>query len=779
MTDSNSGELIVQKLEKPDPKNPGIVPRGAEVAQTPSGLSVVRQGIVTNCTSLPKDILPASSNVKQTDSGLSIVYRSFNPEYPQGELSNKDKVPSTPSDEAQSHYLKGEVLEAFLTQLKKEEFGGNREVIELLKLTVNYLEEFNKTISDDRNPISPDKKNSLLIKALMEDCLDELDISEYPNLREKHQLFFQKIASISIETIEQLSIIATKLISHRRIYNQRLTEEILTALSFITTYKNKTERTLLLRDSSGIGDNVATIFENLPWSRMSEDNKNKTINLLLKIVDFIKFNDLDAERVLLTLTHLGFPLKHPVITRLAFQVETSNLKSEWVKDQEKKRQAFFEALKEAKRKGYERVFLSLTQDRQSFLEDFNRLSTEEEINKFLDTYFPDLDERKRVFFREKITNPEEKQKLLNDLLGYFGQAEALTKQIVFVTSPKNFSGKIGFERELVLITDENSAKNLFPLPKGFEFSLPASQGVYSIRNRRYLPIEIKPQKSTIKGKQGLTNIQNYCLWARRNSRIILKQYNSLHIHFDENDFPLYPDFLKKFSVMFEIKQNSLGTWETREWLMPYDDPATFLNRALIGALCQRWKKGEMDDNTEEYAVLFGLLSQMPTTFKLFEARYQWFFQDLKERLLINGEKVTYFLSILIQQAEENSEISKIYFKLINDLIKEDNFVRYVINNPNSDFTQRLLSHPKVALRLIENKEVFEYAINNPNSDFTRGLLGHLEVALRLIENEFALLDMYFLSRKNNTKIPEIFFRSNLASLNEVDLEILRRIFLCW
>ena len=650
-------ELIVPSLSKP-PQTP-----------LPQDLQPPEPDLTPDLTRVLRRLKAAGQTPTTTSSGLSVVTSNRQRVSPSGEQIEKLASPKKPiavnlPQEVSTAYLTDDLKEAIYRLLQHQEFKRNTQVSELFTAIFDYLKLVEKELYPSlvlklqrENPevFNDDKRlRSYLLEFI--NHLGETPDENIPQvLKEAHQKVFSLIQSSSYETIEQLFYLSTQLISSTKDYGEERTERVLKILSFLVNQKGRSERKLLLPNSSALGSLLVDALRNQLRVR-----EQRNWDYLLSVADWIDFGPSDADEFLCFYLDSGLSVKNDVIARLALMVEAKYPEFRFAKEQEKRRQAFAKRFEEAKEKGYLDIFLSKT-------------------------------------------------------------SNSLINQIVFAIPPINY-GQVGFEVEGLLVAPKSEKVPLFPLPYEFYFTF-EQEGKY---------IEIKPGLPYIKDFDGLKRGVDFLLWWKRNSVFKISNH---HIHLDKKDFPLFPNFLKDYFIFLVINHNSLGTHELREWLPPYNDASSFINRLLIGSLSQQKEIPDWQIN------LFGLQTEMPFSEELFESNRFQFFRNYVINQILNNPG-GYLAKLVMNNTNEKIVLSVLNYEvngrkpLLDEILNNPggNLAYYVMANPNKEIVLPILNY-----EVNGRKPLLDEILNNPGGNLAKQVMNN-PITACLIRKKIKELD---------------------------------------
>lgn len=662
----------------------------------------------------------------QNPSGLSVVSKPITIEPPTSP-SQKEPVKIELDSSVSASYLQEQLTEAIALQLDLKEFKENKQVVQLFQSTYQALEAIEKTIypqiiiglqaqianlefklkiSDDPQKRQELEEYKLILNSpekLQEYILEiikQLDINQ-EKLPQEIKDAFALIQSSSIETIEQLAIITTQLISSTKEFTLPKTKKMLEVLNFVINYKGRFKKELLLSSLSGVSSVLVDALRNQPLLRGSFENWR----LILSIADWLEFSPSDADEFMCYYLESGLSMRNPIIARIAFIAENKFPQGKFAKEQEKRRQIFAENYQEAENKGLLDLFLQ-PEDKdfdQKFKEDINNVLKESlSFEEFIKRYLPTIDEDKKSQLMSQYSFNKEKDTLNNffeNLQSFLKKGRKITDQIIFTIPPSELKGKIGYEVEAFVYNGLSDNVPLFKLPPEFHFSFPS----YRERENGFL-IEIKPNFSSLEGSLSFEAALKLTLWARRNQRIIQSQ--SFHIHLDRDDFSSFEDFYtKKCFLLSDIRLGiNKNTWEIRQLSAIPNDHISFLNSLLIGKFSQstepeEWQKG-----------LFGRLSKIPTNPNLLN---QW----LESKIIINGRSIKLVDAIKKEPEEFDYVIKRIFSsphegvgivfveKLADAIKEEPRKFEYIIDSILSS------PHEKVVNKFLENEVLINSIAN--------------------------------------------------------------------
>ncbi|MCS6956275.1 MAG: hypothetical protein NZM02_00290, partial [Patescibacteria group bacterium] len=732
-------------------------------------------GLVTPLkTPLPEDVVPKKLSEEsqklgfyqtQTSSGLSVVTKPLNLETPSQPAEPKKPQAIALTSEVSGEYLKNNLCEAIRLQLSLEEFKDNHQVFDLFQTTHQALEAIEKYFYP---------KIITELQAKIEKLKQELAVLDDPQKRQELQQFedilnnqeklqnyiyeqteillnniskdklpkeiknaFSLINSSSMETVEQLSIVITKLISSTKEFNLPRTKKMLEVLSFVINYKGKFEKELLLPNSSAITSLLVDALRNQSLLRAFPDNWK----IILQIANWLDFSPSDADEFMYYYLEAGLSMANPIITRLAFIAENKLPQGRFAQEQEKKRQIFAQAYQEAEKKGLLDLFLQPYSQEfdERFKKDINQIiSGLLTFEEFITRYLPSINQEKKQHLISNYEYNKDRNALSNffqNIQNVLIQGQRLTNQIAFAISPSQLKGKIGFEVECRVFSDMPENTPLFNLPEEFYFSFP-NYNEYLGDDPKHpagFGVEVKPRFDYLEGNNPFENAIKLSLWIRRNKGIISSE--SFHIHLDKTDFSDFEDFYRnRCFLLAEIRLNSLGTWEIRQLSAVPENPLSFLNSLLLGKLSQSYQLQDWQKS------LFGRLSEIPTNLELFN-------QKLESRIIFNGKVVK--LSEAIKQNPQNfryviesafssphKEVGIVLIEKLSEAIKQnpqkfEYVIKSAFSSPHKEVVEAILNNQELTKAIFEaikqDPQNFEYVIESAFSS------PHKEVGIVLIE----------------------------------------------
>ena len=673
--DQNSGGLVIVQRRPQTPQRlqlPSELPQG-EVTTTSEGLAIV---------SAPSEI-----ELPQEEEMQAITARHTN--------SEKPEIPDSVTNALLMGDLEG-ALKGLLDSVYPE-FQKNSQIMEVFSAARGIL----KIASEVLQGSMPQKPTQLVTLELTLD-----DVGAAPNEHVLHLLLEYGIYGLidertklilggcSTETLEQLTILIGDILSSKRGWRESNAQTLMWILKLIVETKVSEVPIFKLPDTTATAGVLIRTFLQQPEIQKSPD----LTALMLDVLQYLEVTLYDADTFLTHLFEIGYPMTHPTITELAYDLETKN------PDQ---------------------------------------------------STFPSLQEQQRRLFSQEWEKAERRGRLEEFMMG---RAHQIANGIVFLAPPPlRPSGQIGFEIELVakILPDQTPFEREFSLGGriGEDIVLEPLTGK-SINTKGgeilYKVMEVKPSEG------GTTDPFPIVLAIARwlNLPFPLKTPLSLHIHFDRERYPKIPEMFRRLgAVLAIVPSDRHPTYEIRQIPAPYGDPRKILNLMMLPEWLSNELEGEAPKTLFSRSLrdLIGRLATIPTTPYLLRTLY---FPKLPKSpaSLANPSQLEQIKvpDIIGPEIAEDQTLIKLlvehHYSWITYVLAQNEqialalsrhipIIRLIKQDPNGRLVRQLLSHAAVAEQLVRREDILTLILQDPNSPLAVQIAYHQDAANALFEQD--------------------------------------------